>query len=85
VEPERGLLRVRRVRALFGGANDAYPLAEVRGFSADPIDESDLLALMLHRAEGTTRVCDGDPEAVVEAVRWLNHHHRLVRKSVAKV
>jgi len=84
VDPESGLLRVRRVLAVFGRANDVYPLAEVRGFSTETIDESDLLALMLHHAGGSTRVCDGDPERMGEAVQWLKHHLRLVRKNVIK-
>ena len=83
VEPETGVLRVRRVRALIGRPHEAYALTEVRSFSADPIDDSDLLALTFHYADRTTRVCDGPPETVVEAARWLESHHRPARKSSA--
>jgi hypothetical protein len=83
VEPETGVLRVRRVRALIGRPSEAYALTAVRSFSADPIDDSDLLALTLHYADRTTRVCDGPPETVVEAARWLEGHHRPARKSSA--
>lgn len=83
VEPETGVLRVRRVRALIGRPHEAYALTEVRTVSAEPIDDSDLLALTLHYADRTTRVCDGHPETVVEAARWLKGHQRPARKSSA--
>ena len=83
VEPETGVLRVRRVRALIGRPHEAYALTEVRSFSAEPIDDSDLLALTLHYADRTTRVCDGPPETVVAAAQWLKGHHRPARKSSA--
>lgn len=83
VDPASGALVVRRIRSLVGAAEQGYALPEVREVIVTSIDDSDLVALTLRYVDRDTRVCDGPPDTVRAAARWLKRHQRDARKSSA--
>ncbi len=79
-----GALRVEKRRIPFVAPLQAHPLSELRGARAEPIDDAGNHALVLDIAGNATRVCDGDPERVLEAARWVSSlRQRPGRKSSA--
>lgn len=67
-----------------GVAARALPLAGIRGARAEPVEDSESLALVVETGDGFVRLCAGDPERVVEAARWVQSlRQRPGRKSSA--
>jgi hypothetical protein len=66
-----GVLRVTARGAALGTTPQEVPLDALRAARAEPIEDSESLALVVDVRGQPVRLCTGDPQRVVEAAAWI--------------